>query len=158
MLFALLASVGVQAQDAQLRGRSSGPQPEPGNISGNAVDTYQEFQLVMGEGSDIGTVDHDADQTDVDVDEQEETTRTELPSNFELSVYPNPATDFLVVDFGVELDAQISLLTILGQQVWNQQGEMQQIRIPVFDMKPGVYFLNVTAGEERFVRRVKLMP
>ena len=76
---ALLASVGVQAQDAQLRGRSSGPQPEPGNISGNAVDTYQEFQLVMGEGNDIGTVDHDADQTDVDVDVQEETTRTVLP-------------------------------------------------------------------------------
>ena len=64
-------------------------------------------------------------------------------------VYPNPATDHIIVSAPVEVetDAVFQILNLAGQIVWSESGMFQNehtMHLP--DLTAGVYVLRVTGG------------
>jgi hypothetical protein len=67
-----------------------------------------------------------------------------------LTVYPNPADDYLTIDFGDEVKGSVKLdiMDISGRQVYSAQLEIQDnslmIRLPQNTSLSGLHFINVT--------------
>ena len=64
-----------------------------------------------------------------------------------LSVFPNPATDELTIDFDKKEEKEYALkvTNALGQVVFNQQNiDVNPIKIPLKNVHQGVYFLTIT--------------
>jgi len=86
---------------------------------------------------------------------------TEL--NTGISIHPNPASDFLNVNFSINetADAQIQLMNAVGQIVYNQPYTIQSgdssTQIDVSELANGVYFLNVKADGQMTSRKVTVM-
>ena len=73
-------------------------------------------------------------------------------------VYPNPATDHIIVSAPVEVetDAVFQILNLAGQIVWSESGMFQNehtMHLP--DLTAGVYVLRVT-GED-FILNKKII-
>lgn len=71
-----------------------------------------------------------------------------------LSVYPNPAKDFIQISFENEAPAQINLYDINGrilhQQAVQETGQQQlQLDLNQLKLSQGTYFLEVQVGEEK---------
>jgi pimeloyl-ACP methyl ester carboxylesterase len=71
-----------------------------------------------------------------------------------LSVYPNPAKDFIQVAFENDAQAQVSLYDINGkilyQQTIQETGQQQfQLDLNQLKLSQGTYFLEVQVGEEK---------
>ncbi|WKN45876.1 T9SS type A sorting domain-containing protein [Tunicatimonas pelagia] len=64
------------------------------------------------------------------------------------AVYPNPATDYLTVE-GVETDATIRILTVLGQE---KEIVKSQNRIDVTSFQPGMYILDINGRKSSFIK------
>jgi len=74
----------------------------------------------------------------------------------QLSVYPNPATDQLNLDFPfTEGDAIITVLNSLGQTLLKQSVTRadEAIQVNVQDLSEGLYFITVQNGERAFNAR-----
>lgn len=64
-----------------------------------------------------------------------------------LSIFPNPATDELTVDFDKKEEKEYALkvTNALGQVVFTQQNiDVNPIKIPLKNVRQGVYFLTIT--------------
>jgi hypothetical protein len=151
-----LFSVSMQAQEYRSRDDDD-ERPEEHNIAGSQVDdTFLQFHH---SNNNSGSQDNGGGTV---IDEEQ----TSLPGSsmkvsledLNIEIYPNPVRERLNVDLKQEMDVRISLLNILGQEVYAEQGEMSQFSLYVRDYKSGIYFLNIQAGEERMVRKVKLVP
>jgi len=92
----------------------------------------------------------------------------DLESKFDLNVFPNPANDFLILDFQLEetADVRVSLHSVLGQKVM----EFSEINGRQFEGKhsvslslngkgisDGLYFLVMQVGEEQQSVKVNVM-
>ena len=152
-----LATTALSAQELRSRDDGDDPRPEEGNISGNHIDLLTEIIHPLETGTEVNVGD-DATETEAVPENAFETARGINLPDLDIRTYPNPATDWLNVDFGESLHAQVSLVSLLGQRVHQVEVEAQQVRIHVADMKPGIYFLNIVSGDQRLVRKVKLMP
>ena len=64
------------------------------------------------------------------------------------SVYPNPTSDYLIVK-GVEADATIRVLTVLGQE---KEIVKSQNRIDVTSFQPGMYILDINGRKSSFIK------
>ncbi len=79
----------------------------------------------------------------------------DLASN--LSIYPNPATDYLTVDFGIANTANtvIKVVDISGQVVKIiDLNNRTTVNIDVADFAKGVYYLRITDGESVSIQKV----
>ena len=147
----------VQAQ-AQLRGRDDGGRPEEDNISGFRDDPnvihFATGQFSEGSG---------------DVEEAEENDNQSSSSPSRLStlnvkpaltaeVYPNPASDFLQINLGVESDVQITMHNLVGKEVYHYTGTIKSLRISLDGFNPGVYFVSAYTDQERIVKKVRVTP
>ena len=63
------------------------------------------------------------------------------------SIYPNPATDYMVIQSSMDAEANISIVNIVGQTVsqFNKNLKMGANTIGL-DLKSGIYFCTVTAN------------
>ncbi|WP_170266423.1 T9SS type A sorting domain-containing protein [Phaeocystidibacter luteus] len=68
----------------------------------------------------------------------------------ELTIYPNPASDFITIE-GIEATSA-SLIDITGQTVRNWENSVEELNIQ--GLQPGVYLLRVESNGERFTERV----
>ncbi|MFT7588382.1 MAG: hypothetical protein ACI959_000590 [Limisphaerales bacterium] len=161
MLVAIIAmsALTVNAQTAQERSSrgDDDERPEEGNISGGHIDigltTLSPATVQYGTDGSTGG--------ELEGDESEEHGLTQKVLSLEglnLKIFPNPATTDLYIDFGAELDARVSLHTILGQEVYGENVSTQNHRIYIGDFKQGVYFLNIVSEDDRVTRKVKLVP
>lgn len=81
---------------------------------------------------------------------------------FSFSVYPNPARDFIRINLSLPDDVQgfLRLYDAEGKMI-RDIGQPQGVVPPNFtwapDIPPGVYFLNLTAGERSAVRRIVVL-
>jgi hypothetical protein len=70
---------------------------------------------------------------------------TSIPTiaNFEVMVYPNPASDMLTIDLGTQNNwpNQIILFDAMGQSVWRSKVISKTILIPVDELSSGIYYL-----------------
>ena len=77
--------------------------------------------------------------------------------NLELSVYPNPTTDFVNISLtGINTGYAVNLYSITGQIVKSQTYTAQENRLQVSDLTNGVYVLEVIDenSNTRTVRRI----
>ncbi len=76
------------------------------------------------------------------------------------SVYPNPTTDELFVDFDAKLaqDFAITLYDVIGKTIYTSDATaivgMNHQRINLSDVKPGVYFINVVSNSQNHTEKV----
>jgi hypothetical protein len=79
-------------------------------------------------------------------------TLTEVQKNLskKLNVYPNPATTSLKIESDFP-NAQYLIFDSYGRTVL--KGEVQEKQINVSDLTPGLYFLQINAGEKSFCGR-----
>ena len=75
-----------------------------------------------------------------------------VPENYEAqdvvySIYPNPATDYVVVKSSQDVEANISIVNLVGQTVkqFNQNLKMGENAISI-DLKSGIYFCTISAN------------
>jgi hypothetical protein len=78
----------------------------------------------------------------------------------ELSLFPNPATASLTVNYELSIasDVQISVLNSIGQQVYTQTSQelpsgTQQAIIPVDQLQNGLYYLQLQSSEGSRIAR-----
>ena len=79
-------------------------------------------------------------------------------SSLELSVYPNPATNILTLQWNNSKADNVRLVNMLGQTVWNQsvnQGE-SAIHLDTKHFPRGIYMAIVESGNQKLVKRVIL--
>jgi hypothetical protein len=83
-----------------------------------------------------------------------------LKLNEEVQVYPNPAEDIINVYFGHSLSSQANIVVYnsLGQKVKESiiPTGTQLSSLNVYDLKQGLYFVQITFGKERFVQKIRV--
>jgi len=77
------------------------------------------------------------------------------PSAENLRVYPNPATDMLNINSGVEITSA-KLYNVSGQLVYESNGNSNEMRISTSEMPSGLYLLNLTTKEGTITRKVSI--
>jgi hypothetical protein len=80
--------------------------------------------------------------------------RTEVEVTYNL--YPNPATDHVIVDLQQRVDGTLELLNLVGQVLYSTNINNSLIRIELNDVEPGVYFISVTSGDQRVIKKLKI--
>ena len=75
-----------------------------------------------------------------------------VPENYEAkdvvySIYPNPATDYVIVKSSEDVEANISIVNLVGQTVkqFNKNLKMGENAISI-DLKSGIYFCTISAN------------
>lgn len=69
----------------------------------------------------------------------------------EIKVYPNPATDYLIVS-GINLDSQFSIYTLTGQKLMTKSvSNNEKIAI---NLPSGIYFINLGNEENLITRKI----
>jgi Secretion system C-terminal sorting domain len=72
-----------------------------------------------------------------------------------MKFYPNPVVNDLNVDLGIEINIQISIMNIIGQEMFSFSGSFQEIIINMSDYPVGSYFLKIRIGSEIIVKRIE---
>ena len=69
------------------------------------------------------------------------------PQDVVYSIYPNPATDYVVVKSSQEVEANISIVNLVGQTVkqFNKNLKLGENTIGI-DLKSGIYFCTISAN------------
>ena len=78
-------------------------------------------------------------------------TETDLLSG--LSIYPNPATDVLMVSNDNNID-RVQIVNIFGSVVLDQTIQANSGKLDVSAMSPGIYFVTVSANSQQVVRKI----
>jgi hypothetical protein len=73
-----------------------------------------------------------------------------------VKVFPNPATDFIVVDAGEAKLQSITLMDVSGKVLSSYKGVNEKLSIPLGQLPNGVYFLRLNNGaQKQTVRFIK---
>jgi hypothetical protein len=70
----------------------------------------------------------------------------------EVKIYPQPATDYLVVDYVKNKCFDVSLFDLKGVEIYKRKGIDGLLLIPMQHLNSGVYILNVL-GDDQLVRK-----
>jgi hypothetical protein len=73
--------------------------------------------------------------------------RLAIKSAASMSILGNPVTDVLTIQ-GLHSKGMISVYDMLGKKILNQQVQSQTISITVGSLKPGIYILHYTDGQQ----------
>ena len=116
----------------------SGKKLWAGNVSGglwsiNDIDSVNEFVIIPPEDSD-----------------------------YELSIYPNPAWSYIYLEFDPEIEGERSILMYneLGQLVKEDEFNLEENKLSysVRDLSYGIYFIELKQGDETVVKKIVLSP
>jgi hypothetical protein len=62
-----------------------------------------------------------------------------------IKVYPNPATEVINIETTINF-SQVSIFSLLGQEVYNYSAPGEKLKILTNGLKPGIYALKITLG------------
>ncbi|MEQ9303608.1 MAG: T9SS type A sorting domain-containing protein [Marinoscillum sp.] len=85
---------------------------------------------------------------------------SELPQEAKISIYPNPAVEFIVVQVDGEFsNAEFELNSMIGNklQIKPEEVGIGKYKIQVKDLATGYYFLIVKDEEKRFKKAYKFL-
>ena len=74
----------------------------------------------------------------------------EFASSF--NIYPNPANDKLFIEAEANIE-EVSVYTLTGVMVYNEQCSMNNVQLNVSDLNSGVYFVKVVTNNGETVKR-----
>ena len=81
------------------------------------------------------------------------TTGTETDLLSGLSIYPNPATDVLMVSNDNNID-RVKMVNIFGSVVLDQTIQANSAKLDVSAMSPGIYFVTIMANNQQTVQKI----
>jgi len=84
----------------------------------------------------------------------EESTSVKRYLKKQVTVYPNPASEFMHVDVGEVKAGSLQLFSITGQLEYGQSIESKENTIDVSSFAPGTYFLKVSTDEGSYSKKV----
>jgi hypothetical protein len=70
-----------------------------------------------------------------------------------VKVYPNPATEILNIETSINF-SQVSILTLLGQEVYTYSARGNKLKILTKGLEPGVYVLKITSGSSCSTKKI----
>ena len=70
---------------------------------------------------------------------------------FDFVLYPNPVQNTLSVSFESTVEANYAIINMMGQQV--KSGRVAQEGIEVNELNSGVYFIQVTDGQNTITKK-----
>lgn len=73
-------------------------------------------------------------------------------ANGAIQMYPNPANDELTIKSESAI-TQVVITDIIGQTLYNQQHNSQQVTVNVNDLPKGIYLININGSLLRFVKQ-----
>ena len=86
---------------------------------------------------------------------------TQPTGNFgdNIVLYPNPCSNYLNISLnGGDTIDRIAVSDMLGNLVWEQRkfenSELLNFQIPVFELKNGIYFVEIESGNQRITRKI----
>jgi hypothetical protein len=70
-----------------------------------------------------------------------------------LNIQPNPASDFVVVDFGAKKIKSIELISIEGKSLgfFYPENNKQSVRLPMSHLSSGIYFVKALLPSGKLV-------
>lgn len=77
----------------------------------------------------------------------------------DIKLFPNPCSNYLNLglESGFRVD-RVAVSDMLGNLVWEQrrfENEIQyRMQIPVFELKNGIYFVEIESGNQRITRKI----
>jgi len=76
--------------------------------------------------------------------------------NGDITIYPNPATDFLIINSSSEQNMDISIYSTSGQRVYLSENSLINGEKTIFlsDFKPGVYFIKLQTQNTSINKRI----
>lgn len=63
-----------------------------------------------------------------------------------ISVFPNPATDYLRIEVGENINGTVALYNMVGTKVLSQQIQSENITLDLTKIKSGIYFLSIESA------------
>ena len=84
------------------------------------------------------------------------TLHSETFASSSLTVYPNPATDFITIEDlkGDFSNGQITIFNFLGQLVYQNNMTSNTLKINLSDLQSGAYFIKITNQEKTFLTKI----
>jgi hypothetical protein len=70
------------------------------------------------------------------------------------AVYPNPSSDFVIIEFAVQSHGEATLFDLTGHQVRSYVVKGQRQQLSVSGIASGVYLLQYSSGDEAHVQQV----
>lgn len=84
-----------------------------------------------------------------------------IESDNNITVFPNPASDFVIIDFGDEdaLNVQVNVFDLMGKQVWLEKPQAigDQIKIETTGFSNGMYFLNIKIANRIISKKISVI-
>ncbi len=88
----------------------------------------------------------------------------ELINKASVNAFPNPASNYLNIQYSLIEDADVTIEVhdVLGSKVLNQQlgarsNQVQNHKINISDLKQGLYFVTINAGESRVTKKIQVV-
>lgn len=72
------------------------------------------------------------------------------------TVYPNPATDFILVTTEATV-GYIRIMNLLGQEMFMVNIESNENYISIGDLNEGIYFVSIESGAQKVVKKIKVL-
>lgn len=179
-LFTLLFVLPALIVSAQVDGQSRMPEfmdrgPIIDNINANAgsltqsgafvgeltpVFGFTDGSSVYGTFSDFGSGNRES-QTSLPIGnlsgESDDAAKAIAAINRDMRFYPNPVVTQLQIDMGNTYPVQITLVSVMGQEVFRFEGETRMLPIDVSTFPQGTYLLTIAVGKEIIVKRVQVV-
>ncbi|MEM6963960.1 MAG: PKD domain-containing protein [Bacteroidota bacterium] len=122
-----------------------------GNIS-HTYDASGIFTIVLTASNDCGTVDF-SQEVNITI-----TSLEDLEKVNQISIFPNPVDEVLMIDFGKTKteNLQLEIVNTIGQTVISRQINSPKSveEINVTSLSKGIYFVKITGGAAEFVKRI----
>lgn len=147
------------AQPANFRSGSTS-NPEIENLGGFTPDINQltpDNNIVgssfSGNENTIGGTSSESDLPNAKENLSRNTTSLE---SLILSIYPNPATNYVVIEFDGKLVGKVILMNLVGQQMISTEINSSNLRLDLSAIPEGVYFLSIETATERVAKKIKV--
>jgi photosystem II stability/assembly factor-like uncharacterized protein len=72
-----------------------------------------------------------------------------------VKVYPNPASEVINIETSINF-SQVSILTLLGQEVYTYSARGNKLKILTNGLKPGMYVLKITSGSSCSTKKISV--
>ncbi len=155
MLFILTTTIFAQAR---LRSEEASA-PEIDNLSGLMPDEDDFTNTSSPVGYTTGGSTSESDNSlDINVTSVVRGSKPQQAASArDISVYPNPASEFIYIQIKGIDEGIVRVLNILGQEsmFFNISGE--ETRLDISGLKEGIYFISIEGGTEKIVKKIKVL-
>ena len=78
-----------------------------------------------------------------------------LTEESKLSIYPVPAKDFIIIKLQDDATiGELQIIDVVGKTVYSSVVDRQSSRIDISNLNSGLYFIQITANNEKYVKKL----